>query len=51
MKKKIIKDDKYWAEVERAVGKGTFTILLGTSTRSLKKNLAKLRKASGTERG
>jgi hypothetical protein len=43
-RKKIVKDDEYWAEVERAVGKGTRSILWGTSTRSLRKALAKLRK-------
>lgn len=35
--------EEYWAEVERAVGKGTRSILWGTSTRSLRKALARLR--------
>lgn len=37
------KDDRYWDEVERAVGKGTRSILWGTSTRSLRRALARLR--------
>ena len=36
--------DAYWDEVERAVGTGTRSILLGTSTRSLRKSLARLRR-------
>jgi len=36
--------DWYWDEVMRAVGTGTPSILLGTSTRSLEKQLRKLRK-------
>jgi hypothetical protein len=35
------KDEKYWEEVERAVGKGTRSILWGTSTRSLRRALAR----------
>ncbi len=45
----IRRDDEYWAGVARAVGKGTPSILLGTSTRSLKKNLDRLRQAAGEE--
>jgi hypothetical protein len=40
--------DAFWAEVEAAVGKGALSILLGTSTRSLRKNLARLRETTGT---
>jgi hypothetical protein len=36
--------DAYWDEVERAVGTGTPSILLGTSTRALRKSLTRLRK-------
>ena len=35
--------DAFWAEVEAAAGKGAPSILLGTSTRSLKKSVARLR--------
>lgn len=37
------RDEKYWDEVERAVGAGTRSVLWGTPTRSLKKNLARLK--------
>jgi hypothetical protein len=40
--------DAFWAEVEAAVGKGAPSVLLGTSTRSLRKNLARLREITGT---
>ena len=40
--------DAFWAEVEAAAGQGVPSILLGTSTRSLKRNLARIRKAAGT---
>lgn len=43
-----VKDDAYWDEVERAVGKGTPSIMLGTSTQSLRKNLDLLRKAASS---
>lgn len=39
----LYRDKAYWEEVERAVGKGAPTLLLGTSTRSLKKSLAELK--------
>lgn len=42
----VAKDDAYWAEVQKAVGRGTPSILLGTSTRSLARALRKLRDAS-----
>ncbi len=38
-----VKDEGYWDEVERAVGKGTRSVLWGTSTRSLRRALARLR--------
>ena len=36
-------DDDYYDEVRKAVGRGTLSVLLGTSTRSLKQHLGKLR--------
>lgn len=42
----IRRDDEYWDEVARAVGTGTPSILLGTSTRSLRKNLERLRESA-----
>jgi antitoxin (DNA-binding transcriptional repressor) of toxin-antitoxin stability system len=42
----VRRDAGYWDEVERAVGTGTLSLLLGTSTRSLRKNLARLRKVT-----
>ncbi len=36
-------DDDYYDEVRKAVGRGTPSVLLGTSTRSLKQHLSKLR--------
>ena len=41
-----MKDDSYWEEVRRAVGKGTWSLLWDTSTRSLRKSLEKLRKVT-----
>ena len=41
----VERDEEYWKEVERAVGTGTRSILLGTSTRSLRRNLQMLRGA------
>ncbi len=41
-------DDQYFEEVRQAVGRGTPSVLLGTSTRSLNRSLAKIRAA---ERG
>ena len=38
--------EEYWADVEQAVGRGAPSILLGTSTRSLRRSLARLRQAS-----
>jgi hypothetical protein len=38
-------DAAYYADVRRAVGRGAPTVLLGTSTRSLKRSLAKLETA------
>jgi hypothetical protein len=35
--------DAFWAEVEAAAGTGTRSVLLGTSTRSLRKGLARMR--------
>lgn len=40
----VRRDDEYWDEAERAVGKGAPSILLGTSTRALRESLARLRK-------
>lgn len=42
----VRRDETYWDEVTRAVGTGTPGILLGTSARSLKKNLDRLRQAA-----
>jgi len=39
-------DDAHWAEVRAAMGKGTRSILLGTSSRALNRSLAKVREAS-----
>ncbi len=39
----VRRDDEYWAEVEQAVGKGTCSTLFGTSTRSLRRSLARLK--------
>jgi hypothetical protein len=36
-------DDAYYDEVRQAVGRGTPSVLLGTSTRSLGRNLAEIR--------
>jgi hypothetical protein len=36
-------DDAYYDEVGKAVGRGTPSVLLGTSTRSLKRHLTKLK--------
>ena len=38
-----MRDEAYWQEVRRAVGKGTRSILWGTSTRSLRRSLDGLR--------
>ena len=37
------RDDAYYEEVQRAVGRGAPSVLLGTSTRSLERNLEKLK--------
>ena len=37
-------DDAYWEEVRQAVGTGTRSVLWGTSTRSLRRSLDRLRK-------
>ncbi len=42
-------DAAFYDEVRRAVGRGTPTLLLGTSTRSLKRNLEKLMMAAERE--
>jgi len=39
-------DDAYWAEIRAAMGKGTRSILWGTSNRSLDRSLARVRAAS-----
>ena len=39
----VEKDDAYYDEVRQAVGGGTRSVLLGTSTRSLERNLRKLK--------
>jgi hypothetical protein len=39
------KDDAYYAEVRKSVGRGTPTVLLGTSRKSLDRSLEKLRQA------
>jgi hypothetical protein len=39
---KMIKDERYWEEVRRAIGRGTWSILFGTSTRALNRSLEKL---------
>ena len=39
-------DEEFWAEVAQAVGPGTRSFLLGTSTRQLDRSLAKARQAS-----
>jgi len=41
----------YWAEVHRAVGRGTFSILLGTSNRALALRFSEIRTASGGKKG
>ena len=41
-----MKDDAYWAEVRAAMGKGTRSILWGTSDRALSRALARGREAS-----
>jgi hypothetical protein len=38
----VVKDSAYYAEVRKAVGRGASTLLLGTSTRSLRRNLERL---------
>ena len=38
-------DDAYWAGVRSAVGRGTPSLLLGTSSRSLDRNLRQVREA------
>lgn len=40
-------DDAYWAEIRAAMGKGTRSILWGTSNRALDKAVEKMRAASG----
>ena len=37
----------FWEEIRKAIGKGTRSVLWGTSTRSLNKNLKRLRKILG----
>ena len=37
-------DDAYYDEVRKAVGRGTPSVLLGTSTRALERNLSELRR-------
>lgn len=39
------RDDDYYAEVRESVGRGTPSILLGTSRRALDRSLEKLRQA------
>jgi hypothetical protein len=44
----VVRDEAYWTGVVAAVGRGAPSVLLGTSARSLKKNLAELRETTGT---
>jgi hypothetical protein len=44
-------DDDYYDEVGKAVGRGTTSVLLGTSTRSLKRSLSKLRDGRRDQEG
>jgi tetratricopeptide (TPR) repeat protein len=41
----VVKDAAYYAQVRKAIGRGAPTLLLGTSRRSLKRSLDKLRAA------
>jgi hypothetical protein len=45
------KDDAYYSEVRKSLGRGTKTLLLGTSTRSLERGLSKLRAAQRSQQG
>lgn len=42
----VVKDEAYWEELQQAIGRGAPSLLLGTSTRSLRRNLRALRQAS-----
>lgn len=44
----VDRDDSYYDEVRRAVGRGAPTVLLGTSTKSLEANIRKIRAAQQT---
>jgi len=45
----LVKDNDYWAQVAAAVGRGAPCLLLGTSTRSLRRSLEKTRAVCGRE--
>ncbi len=45
------RDDAYYDELRRAVGRGTPSLLLGTSTRSLERGLRKLKAAQRADTG
>jgi hypothetical protein len=46
----VDRNDAYYDEVRRAVGRGTPSVLLGTSTKSLERNLQKVRLLESSDR-